>query len=502
MEVFPGKGGGSPAPQTAVFSPLPWSLEAGPREGPGERRKPDKPSVAEVTHKFLLDSFAPPSVLVNPRGEILFIHGQTGKYLEPAPGQAGLNLVDMAREGIRFELRSALHTAFSKKKATKYTGLNVRTNRESQPVNLMVRPLPGTGDEGLALVSFEDAVPLKPKEPPEKKKKPSQRTERRVEELEKELSYTRESLQATIEESQAANEELQSTNEEFQSTNEELQSTNEELETSKEELQSVNEELITVNSELQEKIDQLSRTENDMKALLDSTNIAAIFLEENLGIKRFTIQAVKIFNLIPSDVGRPIGDIRSNLKYDKLQEDAQRVLDTLQAAETEVEARDHRWYLMRIMPSRTFENVIDGVAVTFSDVTQAKKAHEEILKFSEKARRYAESIVETIREPLLVLDPDLRVASANSAFYRTFGGAREKTEGRYVYELGNGQWDIPALRRLLEEILSRDSHFEDFRVEHDFPNIGRKRMVLNARRLVYQEINVDMILLAMEEVRE
>jgi two-component system CheB/CheR fusion protein len=238
---------------------------------------------------------------------------------------------------------------------------------------------------------------------------------------------------------QATNEELQSANEELQSANEELQSTNEELETSKEELQSVNEELLTVNAELQAKIEQLSTAEGEMKALLDSIHIGVLFLDRNLGIKRFTPEAVDLFTLIPTDVGRPISDIRSNLKYGDLLADARKVLETLQNSEREVESVDGQWYWMRIMPTRSSENVIDGLVFTFTDISQAKQALEKV-ELQSIARKYAESIVNTVREPLLVLDEDLKVISANESFRKVFRVKDEVMKGRFIYDLI--KWNI------------------------------------------------------------
>jgi two-component system CheB/CheR fusion protein len=309
-----------PAIQEELWSALPWAHAYAVR-GETEERKTKQVDVASIAQGALLETFAPPSVIVNEKGDILYIHGQTGKYLEPAPGHASLNILDMAREGIKFELRSGIHHALTKMKERQYQGLQVKADGGDHPVNLIVKPVTQPkGIEGLVMVTFEGIKPAKPK-PEEKKGKPPRRPDKRSEELEQELAYTKETLQATIEELQASNEELKSTNEELQSTNEEFQSTNEELETSREELQSVNEELVTLNSELQAKIDQLSQTESDMKILLDSTDIGIIFLDSNLCIKRFTSEATKIFNLIPSDLGRPMHDIRSNLQYEDIERD-------------------------------------------------------------------------------------------------------------------------------------------------------------------------------------
>jgi two-component system, chemotaxis family, CheB/CheR fusion protein len=317
------------------------------------------------------------------------------------------------------------------------------------------------------------------------------------------LQYTKESLQSTIEEMETVNEALNSTNEELQSTNEELQSTNEELETSKEEQQSLNEELVTVNTELQSKVDELSRANNDMRNLLDSTEIPTIFLDSELNVKRFTSHATKVVHLIQSDIGRPISHIVSNLKYVNLAEDAAEVLRKPGLKELEVEGKNGRWYLIRILPYRTKDNAIDGVVVSFLDIYDRKTAADKIESLNQslqEARDYAEGIIATLREPLLVLNQDLRVISANRSFYRMFEVDPESTEGRFIYELGNRQWDIPALRELLERIIPENDVFEDYAVEHTFPEIGFRKMLLNARKIAPGKAGKALILLAMEEV--
>jgi len=361
-----------PALQEEVWSALPWT-HAYTLRGEMEDRKPKPIDVDAIAQTTLLETFAPPSVIVNEKGDILYIHGQTGKYLEPAPGHANLNILDMAREGLKYELRSGIHYAMTKMKERQYLKLKVKTNGGDHPINLTVKPLTQPKEvQGLVMVTFEDIIPQKPKLEG-KKQKPKRGVDKRSDEIEQELAYTRETLQATIEELQASNEELKSTNEELQSTNEEFQSTNEELETSREELQSVNEELVTLNSELQAKIDQLSQAESDMKILLDSIHIGTIFLDRHLIIKRFTSEATRIFNLIPSDIGRPMHDIRSNLQHDDIERDCQTVMETLRAKEQEVPSKDGKWYLMRIIPYRTSENLVEGVVLTFTETTQMRQ---------------------------------------------------------------------------------------------------------------------------------
>ena len=489
--------------QAVVFAGLPAIYEQSSKESPREIRKPREITIPQLAQKLLLQNFVPPSVITNEKGDILYIHGQTGKYLEPAPGQPSWNILEMAREGLQFELRSGIHNAISKKKDVTYRGLQVRTNGEFQPVDVTIKPIhEAEAEQGLIMVVFKDVTREKQEKAEKTKPVSAQKHNRRFTEMEQELRYTKENLQATIEELQASNEELQSTNEELQSTNEEIQSANEELGTGKEELQSVNEELVTVNSELQSKIDQLSGAENDMRNLLDSTHIATIFLDTTLQIKRFTSETTKVFNLIPSDIGRPIRHIASNLEDIDLVADAQRVLTTLAVKEAEVRTKDQNWYLMRIMPYRTVENVIDGVSVTFADITQLKRATEERNKVQviQAGLNYAEGIIDTVREPLIVLGADLRVMSANRSFYKTFRLSKKETEGRLIYELGKRHWDIPELRKFLGEILPQNNFFEDFEVDRDFPKIGRKKLCLNARRIVREGTGTQMILLAIEDV--
>ena len=267
--------------------------------------------------------------------------------------------------------------------------------------------------------------------------------------LEQELQATKEYLQTTVEELEASNEELKSTNEELQSTNEELQSTNEELETAKEELQSTNEELITVNSELQNKLEELIEVNNDINNLLASTDIGTVFLDQELRIKRFTPAATSLFNLIASDIGRSIRDITMKSGYDRLWEDAEEVLHTLQVKEMNLQSEAGQVFSVRLLPYRTRENIIDGVVLTFVDLSE--------IRLLTLAKLFAESIVDAVREPLLVLDGDLQVVSANQAFYSNFKVTREATEKRPIYELGGGQWNIPELRKILEEIVSQNT---------------------------------------------
>ena len=462
--------------RTLVAQRFAWTSDK-PERLPGELAGTrDKTNFAELTRRVLLQSYAPPSVITDDKGNIVYVHGDTGKYLQPAPGQASLNVIDMAREGLQLDLRSAILAATLQKKPVTVKDLPVRTNGGIHGVDLAVRPLADPeATRELLLVSFQDTELQPPEKSTTKKRSTAKGVSKRVEELEQDLAYTKENLQATIEEMQAANEELKSTNEE---------------------LQSVNEEIVTVNSELQAKIEQLTDTQNDMKNLLENVNVGTIFLDERLAIKRFTRDAVKVYRLAASDTGRPLADIRSNIPDDDLIPDAQGVLDTLVPREKQVRTSGNEWYQVRIIPYRTYENVIDGVVMTFSDITTLKAVEAE----ARSSRDYAQSIVDTVREPLVVLNWTFEVVSASRAFYEMFGVTKKETMGKVLYELGNNQWDIPRLHELLETVLPKDKSFENFEVGHDFPGIGQRKMLLNARRVSGEAGTTQLILLAIEDV--
>jgi two-component system CheB/CheR fusion protein len=453
-------------------------------------------SFAELARRALLHAYAPPSVVTDLQGNIVFVHGETGRYLSPPPGQATLNVIDMAHAGLQGELRMAIQHFASQDQPALSREASVRTNGGFHGVTFSIRALPGpAAGEGWLLLSFQE-TPGPAKQRRSKRKAASGAGDLgRVQELECDLAYTKENLHATIEEQQASNEELKSANEEMQSTNEELQSTNEELETSKEELQSVNEELITVNAELQAKIEQLAGMQNDMKNLFDNVSIGTIFLDQHLVIRRFTREAAGAYRLVATDVGRSLGDIKSDLEGEDLLRESQAVLDSLVPWEREVRGGGGVTYLARIRPYRTLDNVIDGVVLTFTDISARVEAERAV----QQAQELAEGIVDTVREPLVVLNQALQVVSASRAFYRVFAAIPAETMGRRLYELGDHQWDIPALRELLENVLPRDSSFEGYPVEYDFPGVGKRRLLLNARRIVGKTADTQLILLVMED---
>ncbi len=338
--------------------------------------KPKPRTIADLSNRALLQTYAPASVTTDANGNILYVHGDTGNYLRPPPGPVTNQVVEMARAELQLELRGAILLAASQATPTLSRAVTVKNDDGGfATVSFSVRLLPANNGETLLLVSFQNiAGPDKPA-PAAKgargKRAAAEAT--RIAELEREVAYARENLQATIESQHATNEELKSTNEELQSTVEELQSSNEELETSKEELQSLNEEVLTMNSELNAKVEQLNGIQSDMKNLLDSVNAGTLFLDHQLVIRRYTREALKIYPLIATDIGRRLSDIQSNFDSQGLLTELQSVLDTLIPVEREVRTTDGDWYLARIQPYRSLDNVIEGVVLTFTEVTDFKR---------------------------------------------------------------------------------------------------------------------------------
>jgi two-component system CheB/CheR fusion protein len=330
-------------------------------------------NIETLADQLLLQRFSPAGVLVNENGDIIYISRRTGKYLEPAVGKANLNIFAMLREGLRNEFPVAFRRAVTKKEGVVLHNITVGTNGSKQTVNITIqwidKPEPLNG---MVMIIFTDVLEIIDTELPVKKRKKTLPVIRQME-MEEELQRLREEMQNTLEEMQTSQEELKSTNEELQSANEELQSTNEELTTSKEEMQSLNEELQTVNAELQAKVDDYSRVNNDMKNLLNSTDIATLFLDKELNIRRYTNQATQIFKLIKSDIGRPFTDQVSELIYPGLATDAFEVLKTLIFIQKQIPTKDGRWFSVRIMPYRTFDDRIDGLVITFINITDLKQ---------------------------------------------------------------------------------------------------------------------------------
>ncbi|HEU5190777.1 MAG TPA: chemotaxis protein CheB, partial [Methylomirabilota bacterium] len=454
-------------------------------------------AVEKEADRLVLGRYAPAGVIVNADMEIVQFRGRTGPYLEAAPGAASLQLFRMAREGLTVPLRRAVQRATKSGSAVKTDGLWLRVNGGARAVGIEVIPIgPKEGMKGQHhLILFFDErhrpggpLPARPTPTPARGKT---RGDRRVTQLAQELAAARQQLQATSEEQEAALEELRAATEESQSSNEELQSTNEELETSKEELQAANEELTTVNDELNSRNLEVGQLASDLGNLLASTHVPIILVGADLRIRRMTSVSERILHLAPGDVGRPIGDIRLGTEFPDLEGLLRDVIETLTPQEREVTARDGRWYSVRVRPYRTVDNKIDGAVASFVDINALKQSIDE-----------ARAIVETVREPLVVLDDDLEVVTANRAFFETFRVRADETERRSLFELGDGQWNIPQLRTALGAVLAEGRVLEDFEVRHDFERIGPRTMLLNARRMPMAVDRPALVLLAIADISE
>ena len=360
-------------------------------------------SYRELVDIIILDNYSPSAAIINTNHEILYIQGRTGKYLEPAEGAASMNILDMAREGLKMEIASAVRNAITNNETIRSENIRVKTNGDWTHINLIVQPFTEPEEmRGLFLIVFEERRNEQDDSSAETGLETPQDIDKaRFNQLESELKSTKQYLQTTIEELQTSNEELKSTNEELQSSNEELKSTNEELQTSKEELQSLNEELVTVNNELESKIEQLSKTNDDLNNLISSTDIATLFIDANLNIKRFTPRSQGLFNLIQTDIGRPLHHISSNFEDADFINDIRAVNETLVPMEKDIKLKDESaWCTMRIIPYKTEENVIDGVVITFFDITKKKEVETE-LEISNKRYQDAYQTAEFLKSVLM-----------------------------------------------------------------------------------------------------
>lgn len=464
-------------------------------------KKIEVSNISELSERIILQNYYVDCVIIKENGDIIYTYGKTGKYLELQNGEAKMNIFDMAKEGLRQELMYIIRKASSSNKAVHNKEIKIKIYDDYRLINIGIKKiLPPLNKVGDFLVTFEEIRVPKNKVLDDNNKFDIN-SETIIKELERELKSVKANLRIVIEDLESSNEELKSANEEMQSTNEEMQSTNEELETSKEELQSLNEELITVNTELQSKNEELSTINDDMKNLLDSIKIPTIFLDNSLNIKRFTSHASKVINLIPSDIGRPISHIVTNLKYDNLIMDATEVLNTLTYKEIELQTKEGIWYQMRILPYRTTSNIIDGVVITFTEINKLKTASDEITKLNKKlgtSVEYVDNIINTIRESFLILDESLKIVSANRSFYKIFNIIQEEIEGKYIYE-PDRNWDKKELRDLLEEVIPKSKYFEDFELEYKSPGRGSKKLLLNARQILTGDDGTKLILLAIQQ---
>jgi two-component system CheB/CheR fusion protein len=480
----------------------------------GEKMNSDAGSgfdLLKEADRIVWNKYAPAGVIINSELEIIQFRGDTSPYLSPAPGKPSFNLLNMAGANLRLELRTALMEAKRLDIPVRKANIPLSGKGQLKEVTIEVISLkaPQT-KESYFLVLFEEVPSLASPQLVEDKRKvkPTRgkqtATSQELIQLkceltatQQELAATKEYLQSVIQEQESITQELTTANEEILSSNEELRSTNEELQTAQEEIQATNEELNTTNEELQSRILESTKVNSDLRNLLSSVNIPIVMLGSDLSIRRFTPMAEKIFNLIPTDVGRPFSHIKSNINVPNLEQLIEEVIDTLVIKKQEVQDQEGCWYDLFIRPYKTLENKIDGAVVMLVDIDALKSSSEQI----KESRDYAEAIIETIPEPLVVLDNSLRVNTANRSFYQTFQVSQTQTEANSIFELGNGQWDIPQLRSLLEKVLPESNQIDDFEVEHVFDKIGRKTMLLNARKIRRTD-DQEMILLVIQDITE
>ena len=449
---------------------------------------------------LIVARYSPPVVVVDSDFQIIEARGDTSAYLSLPSGQANLHLLRMARPEFVLDLRTCIHRAKKLGVAVRKQGISFEQDGHKDTVSLEVVPMPGRqAAKPDFLVVFEagphQAVAEEGRGSRHEKKRSKVDGNTR---LKQELASTRQYLRSVVEDQEAANEEMKAANEEVLSSNEELQSTNEELETAKEELQSTNEELTTLNEELQNRNAELDHLTNDLSNLLVGVEIPILIVGGDRRIRRFTPAAEKVFNLISSDVGRPIGNIKPNFDLPDFERWISEVITKLHTVEKEVQDNQGRWYSLRMLPYKTSDNRIDGVLIALGDIHLIKRQ----LEITREARDQAQAIVQTVREPLVLLNERLEVSIANRAFYDTFPVQPKQTEGRSIFQIGGGQWDIPKLRELLERVLPDNKQVVDYEVEQEFPALGRRRFILNARQVQLRGLGWEMILLAIEDVSD
>ncbi|MGC2819126.1 MAG: chemotaxis protein CheB [Candidatus Sulfotelmatobacter sp.] len=453
-------------------------------------------TVENEVEQLLINRFVPASVVVNDQLEIVQFQGKTGTYLEPAAGQPSFSLSKMAREGLVVDLRAALSQAKKNNQMVRKEAVHFQSEGKVLEVDLEVLPLRGQGaQERYYVVVFQEPAAGRAKSGAEtgggKTRKPDTETAE-SQNLRREIAQLRGQLSSLIEDHETTLEEFKSMNEEVLSANEELQSTNEELETAKEELQSTNEELMTLNEEMQNRNAELSSVNSDLLNLLDTVNLPVVMVSLDLRIRRFTPPSQKLLNLQPSDIGRRLGEIRTNLEFQDLETLVQETIRSASSQERDVREKSGAWYGLRIRPYKTWDNKITGAVISLQDIDTLKRT-------LDSTREYADELVDNSQGCILLLDDKLRVTAGNRAFYRTFEVTAPETEGSSIYELGNGQWNVSGLRRVLEDIIPKNAQVSDYELRHDFPKLGPRTMVLNARRVELQPGHPS-ILLAIEDV--
>jgi two-component system, chemotaxis family, CheB/CheR fusion protein len=455
-------------------------------------------TVEKEADRVLFHRFVPASIVTNEDMEIVQFRGKTGAYLEPVTGRPTFSLLKMVIEGLRLDLRAAFSKAKKERTAVRKEGVTIQSNGGTREVNLEVIPVSQQGKtQRFYVVIFQDVPVVAPQRGSGGRKESGKTKDTRSRELgrlKSELGQMREQFQLLLEDHETTTEEFKAGNEEILSANEELQSTNEELGTAKEELQSTNEELTTLNEELHNRNAELGTANSDLLNLFNNVSISVVMVGMDLHIRHFTPTAQKLLNLLPGDVGRRVSDIRPNVEAPDLGQMALEAIESVSSRELEVSTKEGRRYLLHVRPYKTWDGRIDGAVISFQDVDAILVRHRLDL-----AHLFARELIENAREAIVILDGALKVLSGNLAFYRVFGVHREETEGRSLYELGNEQWNIPRLRELLEKVLPENGRVEDFEVRHEFPGLGERAMLLNARRIEPQA-GEQLILLYIEDV--
>jgi len=462
----------------------------------------EKPGLVYSIEKMLLENYTPPCFIVNEKGDIIYVNGRSRKYFELAAGEASLNIATMVKEEMRYNLRAALRQAAKTKEELTIQGLRVMIDDDQITLNLIVKPIDDPKTiQGLILVVFEEvsALPLDLSPIHNDLSLPGNVT--RIDELENELQSTKVQLFRTIEEIELSYMETAAANEELHSANEELQSSNEEMETSREEMQSLYEEVITVNNELHHKLTELAHSNDDMTNLLNSTEIAFIFLDGHLNIMRYTPLAPRLVNIIPTDVGRPLAHLVTRLRHEDIVGEARKVLETHGQIEKEVETLDGVWYLMRVTPYRTSENMLAGVVISFVDISKLKAL--DLLNVELKDRGdYAWSIIDAIDSPLLVMDGNFKVLTANLDFYRVFRMTSLETEGTLLAQLGKDRWNTDELEKKLSALIAEGVSFRSFLLDHQFPGADNKKIYIDAHRMKRKKTSEDLILVVFKDITE
>jgi two-component system CheB/CheR fusion protein len=436
----------------------------------------------KTAERIVLSNYGPAWVIVHENLEIVHSHGDTRPYLQVPAGTPTYALLKMARESIRGELRMLLKKATEEGVPVKSKPLSDHEGTDFRRISLEVHPIanPTKHERHLLVLFFSQPEPSEvERQGPGENTSPVEPNEARaaVERLRQELTLNTQRLQTIIDDRDSVNQDLISANEEVQSSNEELQSINEELETSKEELQSSNEELNTVNEELQNRNQELSRLSDDLANLLSSTSIPILMLDNELRIRRITSAAERLLNVRSSDVGRPITQIRLQLSVEDVEPLVRAVLETLSAREIELQDREGRWHMLRVRPYRTADNRIEGAVMALIDIDQVRRAQ----MVADAARDFAESVIESVQIPLLVLRSDLGVQLANRAFYQSCRAHPPEIELKMFDEICGKAWNVPGLRTALERVVTVRQPLEDFEFEQEFAGADTRVILVNAR---------------------